>query len=149
LVRKEDHPIVNDFIWELGISEKDYFLGNVPHDTVPRYLNAADLGVLMRHPHIMNEVSSPGKLGEYLAAGLPVLTTYVVTKYSQEISRNNYGIILDDMDDDDEILRKIIPFLEYNEERRTEISKWARSKFSTDAYSEEYVNALIDITKNE
>ena len=90
----------------------------------------------------MNEVASPGKLGEYFAAGLPVLTTKVVAKYPEEISENNYGIILNDMDDDDEILKKIVPFLKYDVEKRVEISEWARRKFSTDAYAQEYVDAL-------
>lgn len=146
LIRKEDHPIVIDFIRELGISKNDYLLSVVPHDSIRSYLNAADLGVLLRHPHIMNEVASPGKLGEYLAAGLPVFTTKVVAKYPEEISKNNYGIILNDMDDDEEILKKIVPFLKYDKEKRVEISKWARLKFSTDAYSQEYVNTLRRMT---
>ena len=149
LVRKQDHPIVNDFIRELDISKNDYLLSVVPHDSIRSYLNAADLGVLLRHPHIMNEVASPGKLGEYFAAGLPVLTTKVVAKYPEEISENTYGIILNDMDDDDEILEKIVPFLKYDKEKRVEIREWARRKFSTDAYAQEYVNALIRLATNE
>ena len=142
LIRKQDHQIVDKSLMELGISKEDYHLRVVPHDAIHGYLNAADLGVLLRHPHVMNEVASPGKFGEYLAAGLPVLTTKVVAKYLEEISKNNYGIILNDMDDDDEILEKIVPFLKYDKEKRVEISEWARRKFSTDAYAQEYGNAL-------
>ena len=148
LVRKQDHPIVGDFLGGLGISKADYILREVPHDSIHGYLNAADLGVLLRHPHLMNEVASPGKLGEYFAAGLPVLTTKVVAKYPEEINKNNYGITLNDMDNDDEILKKIVPFLKYDKEKRVDISEWARRKFSTDAYAQEYVNALIRLAKN-
>ena len=142
LVRKQDHAIVSDFISELKVSTKDYMLCQVPHDDINKYLNAADLGVLLRHPHLMNEVASPGKLGEYFASGLPVLTTNVVAVYPEEISKNGYGIILNDMDDNDEIVNKITPFLKYDMEKRAEIGDWAKSKFSTDAFAQEYVNAL-------
>lgn len=145
LIRKEDHPIVSGFLQELDIPKGDCLLREVPHDNIHSYLNAADLGVLLRHNHIMNEVTSPGKFGEYLAAGLPVLTTKVVARYPEEISQNNYGIILDDMDNDEEIMKKIVPFLKYDKERRRETSEWAKLKFSTAAYAQEYIDALAGL----
>jgi glycosyltransferase involved in cell wall biosynthesis len=39
------------------------------------YLSAADIALFLRHNHTMNQVVTSGKLGEYLAAGLPVVTT--------------------------------------------------------------------------
>lgn len=146
LVRKEDHMIVNDFIRKLNIHENDYLIRAVPHENICGYLNASDLGVLLRHSHTMNKVASPGKLGEYLAAGLPVITTKIV-KNSEVIEEKNYGIILNDMDDNDEILYKIIPFIKYDIKKRFEISEWARQEFSTDAYGQEYVNILINLGK--
>jgi glycosyltransferase involved in cell wall biosynthesis len=149
LVRKEDHNIVKEFIDKLNLSDDEYILTQVDHEEIGKYLNASDLGVLLRHNHLMNEAASPGKFGEYLAAGLPVLTTKIVAKYPKEISENNYGIILNDMDNDDEIIKKIVPFLKYDKEKRMKIREWTRRKFSTDAYSQVYVNALIGLATNE
>ena len=142
LIRKGDNYIVKEFIEELNLSRNEYILTHVDHEEIRKYLSASDLGVLLRHKHLMNEVVTSGKIVDYLAAGLPVLTTKVVAKYPEEISENKYGIILNDMDDDNEILEKIVPFLNYDKEKRVEICEWARRKFSTDAYAQEYVDAL-------
>ncbi|NQE54072.1 hypothetical protein C5S29_10815 [ANME-1 cluster archaeon GoMg3.2] len=149
LIRQEDHHIVKEFIEKLNLSKNEYILTQVDHEEIAKYLSASDIGILLRHKHLMNEVVTSGKIVEYLACGLPVLTTNVVAVYPEEISKNNYGIILNDMDDNNEILTKIIPFLKHDKEKRFEICEWARRKFSTDAHSQEYVNALIGLATEE
>jgi glycosyltransferase involved in cell wall biosynthesis len=47
---------------------------SVSPDAVPRLLAAADVGVCFLGRHASKEASSPTKFGEYLAAGLPVVT---------------------------------------------------------------------------
>ena len=37
------------------------------------FLNAADIGVLLRHNHIMNNIVTSGKIRDYMACGLPIL----------------------------------------------------------------------------
>jgi glycosyltransferase involved in cell wall biosynthesis len=46
----------------------------VPPDAVPRYLAAGDAGICFLGRHTSKDASSPTKYGEYLAAGLPVVT---------------------------------------------------------------------------
>jgi len=53
-----------------------------PYKDVGKYLNAADVGLLIRDNILMNKVASPIKLSEYLSIGLDVLTTI---KYSEGI----------------------------------------------------------------
>jgi len=43
-----------------------------------RFLNAADIGVLLRRPDAINWVASPVKFGEYSLVGLPVITTEAI-----------------------------------------------------------------------
>lgn len=43
-----------------------------------RFLNAADIGVLLRKPNAINWVASPVKFGEYSLAGLLVITTEAI-----------------------------------------------------------------------
>ncbi|EED32010.1 glycosyltransferase, putative [gamma proteobacterium NOR5-3] len=54
-------------------------LGPQPHDTVPAYLAAADVGLIPfcanRFPELINDVN-PLKLYEYMAAGLPVVASH-------------------------------------------------------------------------
>lgn len=60
---------------EFGISRL-MFRPLVPHEQVAAYLQAADLGLLLYPPgRYLGEFSSPMKLVEYLACGLPVVAT--------------------------------------------------------------------------
>ncbi|MGN7614165.1 glycosyltransferase [Magnetococcales bacterium HHB-1] len=58
----------------------------VAHEKVPDYLNAADVGLLWRDKHVINQVASPIKFSEYLAAGLPVLANGSVEMVNQVLS---------------------------------------------------------------
>ena len=48
----------------------------VPYEQVGSYLNAADAGVLIREPCLVNYVASPTKIGEYLACGLKIADSF-------------------------------------------------------------------------
>lgn len=148
LIRQQDHSIVKEFIEQLNPSDDEYILTQVDHEEIPKYLNASDIGMLLRHKHMMNEVASPGKFDEYVACGLPVLMTEGISNFSEKLSKTDYGIVLRDMDDDDEIVRKIGPFLEYDKQKRVKISEWAKRKFSTHAYSSLYVSFLRGMSMN-
>lgn len=50
---------------------------SVPQASVPSVLCAADMGLLLRAPSRVNEVSMPVKLGEYLSCGVPVLVSRI------------------------------------------------------------------------
>jgi glycosyltransferase involved in cell wall biosynthesis len=52
----------------------DVIVRSLPPDAVPRYLAAGDVGICFLGRHASKEASSPTKYGEYLAAGLPVVT---------------------------------------------------------------------------
>lgn len=58
------------------------------------FLNAADLGIILRDDVATNRVSSPTKLAEYLLAGLPVLTSDHIGDYSDFIRANGLGVVV-------------------------------------------------------
>lgn len=78
---------------------------NIPPDTyqierlkvsevMPR-LSQNDFGILVRESSVVNEVSFPVKLGEYLAAGLPVIVNPALAGAGVFIKKHNVGIVLD------------------------------------------------------
>jgi len=142
LIRQQDHCIVQEFIEELALAPDEYLLKQVPAEEITRYLNAADLGLLLRHEHLMNRVAAPGKFGEYVACGLPVMMTNGISNFSDMISDTDYAIVLDDMDDDNEIVVKIEPFLPCDNDKRAQISDWARRNVSIEAQADVYVETL-------
>jgi glycosyltransferase involved in cell wall biosynthesis len=58
-------------------------------------LREARLGFLMREPTLVNEVSWPMKLGEYLAAGAPVVVTRCGWDAERLIERHGAGLVVD------------------------------------------------------
>jgi hypothetical protein len=82
---------------EKALSEK--FPGRVTQkwlqeNEVQNYLQASDYGLLVREKSVTNEVSSPVKFAEYLAAGLPVIISEHIGDYSQFVEEKNCGILV-------------------------------------------------------
>jgi hypothetical protein len=87
------HQIPDDF------SPLKYF----PNRTQQKWLNAekvgevllaADYGWLVREDTVTNQVASPVKFAEYLAAGLQVIISDRIGDYSDFIKKNNCGIVI-------------------------------------------------------
>ncbi len=67
-------------------------------DQVQNYLQAADYGLLLRENSVTNQVSSPVKFAEYLAAGLPVLISEHIGDYSAFVQQHNCGSLANAVD---------------------------------------------------
>lgn len=66
----------------------ELLIKSVPYFEIPKLLPVGDLGLLPRRRLKVNEVASPLKFSEYLAAGVPVLATPFVDQVDQFIQRN-------------------------------------------------------------
>jgi glycosyltransferase involved in cell wall biosynthesis len=145
LIRKQDFSIIQEFLKDFSFTNEDYMLSNVSYEEIPDYLNASDLGVCLRHKHIMNKTTPSGKILDYLGCGLPVLTTNSMGVVSEYVKENDFGIVLEDMDNDNEVLSGLRNWLSHNADKRREISKWANENISLDAYITEYIKVLFEI----
>lgn len=65
----ELRKIISRFAWE----EEKFEIFSVAQKLVQNYLRDLDLGLLIRKKNLVNQVAQPVKVGEYLAAGVPVL----------------------------------------------------------------------------
>ncbi len=59
----------------LGLSEKVIFTGFVSYEELPRYLKVADVAINTLEPTLVANVAFPNKVLQYMAAGLPVVST--------------------------------------------------------------------------
>jgi glycosyltransferase involved in cell wall biosynthesis len=75
---------------------EDVYIRKVSHIEVSKWLNVADLGIILRHDILLNNVASPIKIGEYLSTGLGVICTRGIGDYSYLISKFGAGLELDD-----------------------------------------------------
>jgi glycosyltransferase involved in cell wall biosynthesis len=60
---------------KLGLSEKVVFTGFVSYADLPKYLKVADIAVNTLEPTLVANVAFPNKVLQYMAAGLPVVST--------------------------------------------------------------------------
>jgi len=79
------------------LSPSDYTVMSVPHADVPKYLGAADIGLLLRESSPVNQVASPVKFAEYLACGVPVILSEGIGDYSEAVRQNHLGFVLDSL----------------------------------------------------
>ncbi|MCC6641932.1 MAG: glycosyltransferase [Deltaproteobacteria bacterium] len=78
-----------------ALPEGRYDVQSAPHREVPRYLRAADLGLLFREPHPLNEVACPTKFAEYMMSGLPVLISSGIGDCSPFVGGNAAGVVME------------------------------------------------------
>lgn len=144
ITRLVDKSIVFDFLKKYNIKPSEIILKfSIPNDQIPAYLNAADLGVVLREDHPMNHFAAPGKFGEYACCGLPILTGKGIASFSDKLSKTPYGIVLGNIYDKSEFLIKTLKFMEnYKNLDRNEISKWGKLNFSFNAYIDKYTLLL-------
>jgi glycosyltransferase involved in cell wall biosynthesis len=78
---------------KVGLTEAQVFVTKAPHTDVPGYLSAADFAFAPIKPAPCRLFCSPIKVGEYWAAGLPVLLTEGVGDDSAIIRQEGGGAI--------------------------------------------------------
>ncbi len=80
---------------EVGVPAQAATVVSVPQEGVAAYLSAADAGFLLRADSVVNRVSVPVKLGEYLAAGVPVVISRVDGWLHETIATASAGWSID------------------------------------------------------
>lgn len=70
-------------------------LRKVPRERMPEFLSAADVGMSFIASTPSKRACSPIKNGEYLACGLPVVSTAGIGDYSGLITKHHVGVVVD------------------------------------------------------
>jgi glycosyltransferase involved in cell wall biosynthesis len=92
-------PKLTRILTECGFSETNLLVRSVSPEQVPGYLLAGDVGLSFIKPCFSKLSSSPTKLGEYLAAGLPIVSTPGVGDVDDLVDTNRVGRLLRGYDD--------------------------------------------------
>ena len=85
---------IADELEQAGFSHDDYCVMQVAPEDVPRYLRAADVGLVIMRPSEARRAQSPTKFAEYLAAGVPVIATAGVGDLDAHIEEGHVGVLL-------------------------------------------------------
>lgn len=93
MVPRDDHALARE---HLASEDQRYpaIVLCVPPEALGDYLSACDIAVFPRHRHTMNTVVNSSKLQDYMAAGLPVLTTGAHADYIDHLQSSGTGIVI-------------------------------------------------------
>jgi glycosyltransferase involved in cell wall biosynthesis len=94
ILTQSPRQMVIDRMTSLGIKEKDFLVTQVTPGEVPRYLRAADIAISFIKPCYSKQSSSPTKIAEYLASGLPVVCNTGIGDLDKLIEENRVGALL-------------------------------------------------------
>ena len=102
---------------------------------VPKYLLAADYGLLLREATITNQVASPVKFAEYIACGLKDIVSNHLGDYSEYVKTFENGLLNGDI---------ALPHKQVLLSDKLKIKDIAKSNFSKIHFRSQYNNLLID-----
>ena len=106
---------VREVFDELKISENDYTVSKVSAGEVPEYLKQAHLGISFRKATFSQIASSPTKIPEYLACGLPVVSNDGIGDTDTLLENEQVGVCLKNFEQN-EIAAAAVKMLELLDE---------------------------------
>ena len=79
-----------------GFADDDFYVSSVSPFELPEYLAAADTAVSFIKACYSKQSSSPTKIAEYLACGLPIVSNRGVGDIDALIENNKVGVLIDE-----------------------------------------------------
>jgi glycosyltransferase involved in cell wall biosynthesis len=88
-----DRSMIDRLMEKAGIKSNRYTVMAVNSDDVPSYLSVGDAGIAFYKPSLSRFATSPVKVAEYLACGLPVLINQGIGDLEELVGREDVGVI--------------------------------------------------------
>ena len=95
VLTQSDPQIMRRELDRLGVPQGHATMFRAAHDEVARWLVVADVALSFIKPAPSKVASSPTKVAEYLAAGLPIVSTSGIGDSDALIERERVGVLLD------------------------------------------------------
>jgi glycosyltransferase involved in cell wall biosynthesis len=97
VLSQSDHGVVREGLMASGAPSEAWTIGRAPHSEIPARLSECRAGLFFLKQGPGAESCSPTKVGEYWAAGLPVVTTPGAGDTDEAVRRHRVGVIVDDL----------------------------------------------------
>ncbi len=82
-----------------GLTKDDFRVTRIDPGDIPRHLRAADVALAIMLPSFARRSTSPTKLAEYFAAGLPVIVTAGIGDVDAHVAESRGGVLLRSFDE--------------------------------------------------
>jgi len=93
--------LVSELMSDRGINSNQFTVRSVAPAEVPAYLSASDVGIAFYKPTFSRLATSPVKVSEYLACGLPVIINAGVGDSDTLVEANKVGGVVKDFDEEE------------------------------------------------
>jgi glycosyltransferase involved in cell wall biosynthesis len=98
VLTKSDPGIMSERLRERGLQDADFLVKSVSSDEIPGYIASADIAISFIKPCFSKLSSSPTKIAEYLAGGIPIITNHGVGDVAELIESDKVGAVVDGFD---------------------------------------------------
>jgi len=98
ILTQSRYELITASFEQQGISPNRYTILTVSPAEMPGYLAAGDLAVSFIKPCFSKLSSSPTKIGEYLASGLPIVTNRGIGDVDELMLKKRVGVLVDSFD---------------------------------------------------
>lgn len=140
-ISNEQPAIIENAVLKNGADINRFRMTSQPSSMVPQFLTVSDWGLFFILPVFSKKASSPTKLAEFLAMGIPVITNTGVGDVDELVNENKAGIIVDGFIEEsfNLAIQKIIAFERSEKAFYRAISeKYFDVEKGTEKYSEVY-----------
>ncbi len=96
ILTQRDKEKIEDKLRQRGFANADFEVRSVAPSEIQRHLSAADIALSFIKACYSKQSSSPTKIAEYLACGLPVVANAGVGDLDDLIINNKVGVLVDD-----------------------------------------------------
>ena len=90
---------LRSFIEQNQLDVSRFTVESISHNKLPQALQDFDIGFFFIPPKYAKIASSPTKMGEMLAAGLPIITGYSIGDVDNIVETNNIGYVMKSFDE--------------------------------------------------
>ena len=90
--------LIDNVMKDRGLDHTHYTVKKVPSAEMPSYLSAGDAGIAFYKPGLSKMATSPVKVTEYLACGLPVILNAGIGDSDEILSQSNVGAVISQFD---------------------------------------------------
>ena len=94
ITNRNEHKEIRNFLENYSFTNESIILESVQHDKVAHSMSSMDAGIFFIQTFYSKIASSPTKLGEFLALGLPCVTNSGVGDMTSIIEEKKTGVIL-------------------------------------------------------
>ncbi len=99
ILTQSPREMVSEQMTKLGIGQSDFLVAEVKPREVPRFLKAADIAISFIKPCYSKQSSSPTKIAEYLASGLPIVCNAGIGDLDALVVDKGVGVLLREFND--------------------------------------------------